>query len=122
MSPPNDPLVRLRLYLTLLPVFGLPVALWTLYGPAPASPLARQGSRQALALGLVWATVTVLLAGAAQGSFSHLVILRFWLASGFVGTGYFMASFWLMVQVFQGRSPKLPGLSGLSNRLRDRNS
>ena len=118
-SSPN-PLLRLRLYLNLVPVFGVPAALWTLYGTHKhAHPQLKQVSRLAVVLGMGWLLATVLLSAGAHSEFSHTATLRFWLASGFVGTGYFVTNLWLMLRLSRGKTTKLPGLTQLSRRLPD---
>lgn len=116
-SSPNT-FLRLRLYLTLVPVFGVPVSLWTLYGPTPTpEPQLQQLSRLAVVLGMGWLLATVLLSAGAHSEFSQLTTLRFWVSSSLIGSGYFITNLWLMLQITQGKNPKLPGLSQLSRRL-----
>ncbi|MDV3353492.1 hypothetical protein D0962_13345 [Leptolyngbyaceae cyanobacterium CCMR0082] len=118
-SSPNY-LLRLRLYLNLVPVLGIPASLLTLYG-TPHEPDAqlKQVSRLAVVLGMGWLLATVLLSAGAHSEFSQLATLRFWIASSFVGSGYFLTNLWLMLRIFQGKSTKLPGVSQLSRRLPD---
>ncbi|MEA5465925.1 hypothetical protein [Leptothoe sp. PORK10 BA2] len=118
-SSSNAPL-RLRLYLNLVPVFGVPASLWTLYGTHQQSqPQLKQVSRLAIVLGMGWLLATVLLSAGAHSEFSQMATLRFWIASSVVGSGYFITNLWLMLQVSRGRSPKLPGITRLSRRLPD---
>ncbi len=121
-SSPNY-VLRLRLYINLVPVFGVPAALWTLYGtPKPSQTEGKQlqqVSRLAVVLGMGWLLATVLLSAGAHSEFSQVATLRFWIASSFVGTGYFMTNLWLMLRVSRGHSTKLPGISRLSRRLPD---
>jgi hypothetical protein len=35
----------------------------------------------------------------------------------FATTGYFLTSFWLMVRLLQGKTPRLPGVKSISDRL-----
>lgn len=119
---PSSPsaIVRLRLYLNLLPIFGVPVSLWTLYGPHRQSqPQLQQVSRLAVVLGMGWLLATVLLSAGAHSELSQVATLRFWLTSGFVGTGYFVTNLWLMLRISQGKTAKLPGITQLSRRLPD---
>lgn len=121
-SPPGPPdyLLRLRLYLNLIPVLGVPASLWTLYAdPNPTDPRLRQVSRSAVVLGMGWLLATVLLSAGAHSEFSQLATLRFWIASSFVGTGYFTTNLWLMLRVARNRSIRLPGVTSLSRRLPD---
>lgn len=115
-----DYLLRLRLYLNLVPVLGIPASLWTLYAdPHQPDPRLKQVSRSAVVLGMGWLLATVLLSAGAHSEFSQMATLRFWIASSFVGSGYFITNLWLMLRVSRGRSPKLPGITGLSHRLPD---
>ena len=117
---PSDSLLRLRLYLNLIPVLGIPASLWTLYAdPNPTDPRLKQVSRSAVMLGMAWLLATVLLSAGAHSEFSQIATLRFWIASSFVGTGYFTTNLWLILRVARGRSIKLPGITALSRRLPD---
>ena len=105
-----DYLLRLRLYLNLVPVFGVPISLWTLYGdPKQAAPQLRQISRLAAVLGMGWLLATVLLNAGAHSEFSQIATLRFWIANSLVGSGYFLTNIWLMLRLSQGKPAKLPG-------------
>ena len=118
-SSPNY-LLRLRLYLNLIPVLGMPASLWTLYGTAsPAHPKLQQVSRLAVVTGMAWLLATVLLSAGAHSEFSQIATLRFWIASSFVGSGYFLTNVWLIWRISKGKSAKLPGLTQLSRRLPD---
>lgn len=115
-----SPVLRLRLYLNLVPVFGVPISLWTLYGTSKRlQPQLKQVSRLAVVLGMSWLLATVLLSAGAHSEFSQAATLRFWLANGFVGTGYFVTNLWLMLRLSRGKTIKLPGLTQLSRRLPD---
>ncbi|WP_326520736.1 hypothetical protein [Leptothoe spongobia] len=118
-SSPNS-LLRLRLYLNLVPVFGVPASLWTLYAsPQQPHTQLKQVSRLAVVLGMGWLLATVLLSAGAHSEFSQVATLRFWLVNGFVGTGYFVTNLWLMLRLSRGKTTRLPGISQLSRRLPD---
>ena len=115
-----DYLLRLRLYLNLVPVLGIPASLWTLYADPNRPDLRlKQVSRLAIVLGMGWLLATVLLSAGAHSEFSQMATLRFWVASSFVGSGYFMTNLWLMLRVSRGHSTRLPGITRLSRRLPD---
>lgn len=119
---PSSPssILRLHLYLNLVPVFGVPASLWTLYGThKPSQPQLQQVSRLAVVLGMGWLLATVLLSAGAHSEFSHMLTLRLWLINGFVGTGYFVTNLWLMLRISRGKTAKLPRISQLSRRLLD---
>ena len=121
---PSSPssLLRLRHYLNLVPIFGVPASLWTLYGtrnPSQSQPQLQQVSRLAVVLGMGWLLATVLLSAGAYSEFSHAATLRLWLINSFVGTGYFVTSLWLMLRISRGKPARLPGITQLSRRLPD---
>ena len=111
-------LQRLQTLINLVPVVGIVPSLWTLIQSDPAE---RSGvntaSRMAVVLALGWVSATVLLGAGASLSSSHTATLRLLLANGFVGTGYFLVSFWLMWRVWRRKSVRLPIVSSASRRL-----
>ncbi|MEM6254016.1 MAG: hypothetical protein AAF821_13940 [Cyanobacteria bacterium P01_D01_bin.156] len=115
-----DTLLRLRLYLNLVPVFGVPASLWTLYNNREQiHPQLHQISRLAIVLGMGWLLATVLLSAGAHSHFSQVATLRFWVTSSLVGSGYFATNLWLMLRISQGKAAKLPGFTKFSRRLPD---
>jgi len=116
-SESEDNLQRLRTLINLVPVVGIVPSLWTLYRSDPAEPIVQNASRMAVVLALSWVSATVLLGAGANLPVSQLATLRLMLANGFVGTGYFLISFWLMWRVWQRKSIRLPVVSAASRRL-----
>jgi hypothetical protein len=110
VPPDLDPLDRLQMFIMLVPIMGVVPALWYRYQGLAPGPV-RDVSRLALQLGLAWVVLTVLCQTGASAQFSQVATLRFWLASSFVGSGYFLVNLWLMVRIWQRKSIKLPGLS-----------
>jgi hypothetical protein len=113
----NDPfnegkLKQLQLYLYLVPIVGFFPALWTLYQ--------RQGSREqktvsrlSVTLTLTWLlTYSLLWFGAMQTS--DLFTLRLLFCNGLLTSGYFLICVGLMIRLWQGKSPRLPGISRLA--------
>lgn len=120
MQPSNrqklDPLQRLQTFVNLTPVVGILPSLWTLYISNEKGPV-RDASRLAVVLGMSWLVATVIFSLGGSAHLSQVATLRFWLASSFVGSGYFLLNVWLMFRVWRGQSIKLPGVSQLSKRL-----
>jgi hypothetical protein len=102
------------LLLYLIPVIGFFPSLWTLYH--------RQGSREQLAvsrlsitLGFSWMLGYLFLSTGATTS--DFFALRLLILNSFFTSGYFLLSVWLILRIIQGKSYRLPGLSGLSQRI-----
>ena len=118
-------LERMRTYLHLVPVFGVVLSLWTLYGEVPAKGeevdrslvQLRTVSRLSVLMGIGCISAIALLGAGATTQASQVASLRFLLASSFVGSGYFLLSIGLMFRVAKGQSIRLPGVSQLSRRL-----
>jgi len=128
MTPPS--LQRLRTYLHLVPVFGIVLSLWTLYGETlyGERPTADEeltvdasqrlaASRLSVVLGLASVCAIALLGLGASSQASQSASLRFLLTSSFIGSGYFLLSIGLMFRVATNRSIRLPGVTQLSRRL-----
>ncbi len=105
-------LKQLELFIYLIPVVGFFPALWTLYR--------RQGSREqqavsrlSVTLALGWLLAYSLLwAGAAQAS--EFLTLRLLFINGMLTSGYFLVCIGLMIRLWQGKSPRLPGISQIA--------
>ncbi len=123
----TSPLLKLRIYLHLVPVFGVLPSLWLLYGEGAlqreesvneaTDTQLRSISRLSVLMGLGCIGAIALLAGAADAQISQAANLRFLIACSFVGSGYFLLNLSLMFRVAQGHSIRLPGISQLSRRL-----
>ncbi|NEQ20471.1 MAG: hypothetical protein F6K28_14750 [Microcoleus sp. SIO2G3] len=107
----NSKLQHLQLYIYLIPVFGFFPALWTLY--------CRQGSREqqavsrlSVTLAFGWLVSYILLSAGVP--FSEFWTLRLLFMNTLLTSGYFLVSLWLMVRLWQRRSPRLPGISGVA--------
>jgi len=129
-SPPTySHLQKMRTYLHLVPVFGIVLSLFPLYGEASyGEPTANveenrddaqrlAASRLSVVLGLGSVCAIALLGLGASSQASQAASLRFLLTSSFVGSGYFLLSIGLMFRVATNRSIRLPGLTQLSRRL-----
>ncbi len=120
-------LKQLRIYLHLVPVFGIVPSLWTLYGENYGEQgetiedieekRVKAASRLSVLIGLSCMSAIALLGAGATTQASQVASLRFLLASSFVGSGYFLLSISLMFRVAKGQSIRLPGVSQLSRRL-----
>ncbi len=114
---------KLQIYLHLVPVFGVVLSLWSLYGK-PSSTVedseeatVKAASRLSVILGLACVGAIASLGAGAHSQTSQLNQLRFLFASSFVGSSYFLLSLALMFRVAKDQSIRLPGLSQLSRRL-----
>ena len=123
----SSSLQRLRIYLHLIPMFGVVPSLWTLYGKGnvpiediEAAQL-KSTSRLAVVVGMSSiCAIALLIGGAAAGGSlqnSQAASLRLLIASSFVGSGYFLLNLSLMFRVAKGQSIRLPGITQLSRRL-----
>lgn len=107
-------LETLKLLIYLVPIFGVVPSLWSLY-LRPGSRREQQVSRTAVVLLLGWAIAYGLTGAGAQ--LSDAASARLLITGLFATTGYFLTSFWLMVRLLQGKTPRLPGVKGISDRL-----
>lgn len=105
----NQDLIRLQLFIYLVPIFGFFPALWTLYR--------RQGtkeqqkiSRLSVTLALSWLGSYFLLAAAADQFWT----LRLLMTNTLLTSGYFLVSLGLMVRLWQRKSARLPGISQIA--------
>ncbi|MGB3787848.1 MAG: hypothetical protein WA949_07550 [Phormidesmis sp.] len=118
-----QPLQKLQVYLHLVPVFGIILSLWSLYGKSsstvedPEEAMVKAASRLSVIFGLVCVGAIASLGAGAHSQTSQINQLRFLFASSFVGSGYFLLSLTLMFRVAKDQSIRLPGLSQLSRRL-----
>jgi len=96
-------LKQLQLWFYLLPFVGIFPALWALSRPQ-TSIKERAVSRLSVNLGLSWLIIYSLLW---LGSFSGAEVLNFRLLflNGLLTSGYFLACFIFMIQVWRGKNP-----------------
>jgi hypothetical protein len=104
----NQNLQRLQLFAYLLPVIGFFPALWTIYR--------RQGTREqqavsrlSVTLAFAWLVGYILLLSGAQ--LTEFWSFRLLFMNTMLTSGYFLVSVWLMVRLWQGKLPRLPGIS-----------
>ena len=127
--PSDDPFERveqrrLRLFLYLIPLIGVVPAGASLlrqrHQPQSSSEQRQhrqeqQVSRQAVSLAMAWLLALALVnLGGQLGETPQLAVMLF---NSVLISGYFLANFWLMVQLGRGKRPELPGLDALGNRL-----
>ncbi|MCM1982793.1 hypothetical protein [Lyngbya confervoides] len=115
----SEDLVRLQLFLSLIPVFGLIPALWSL-SRRDSPRQVRQVSRLAVTLGLLWGLgVLMLQAGVgdpAMGLASSVgMVLQ--VGNTLWSSGYFVMLLWLMTRVWQRKAVQVPGLSRVAQYL-----
>lgn len=111
----RDALAKLETFLYLTPVIGLLPSMWAIYR--------RQKDKRDLAvcrlsifLAFTWLTVYLTLNVGADLSGASTVGLRLLFLNSLVTSGYFIASVWLMMLLWQKKSLKLPGFSILAER------
>jgi heme/copper-type cytochrome/quinol oxidase subunit 3 len=105
---------RFQLFWYLVPVVGFFPALWTLYY--------RQGnqqrqdlSRTVVTLTIAWLLGYVLLGVGAESSDS--LSLPLLITNSLLTSGYFLTNLWLMAQLWQRKSVRLPLISTVGDRL-----
>jgi hypothetical protein len=110
-----DALAKLETFLYLTPVIGLLPSMWAIYR--------RQQDKRDLAvcrlsifLAFTWLTVYLTLNVGADLSGASTVGFRLLFLNSLATSGYFIASVWLMVLLWQKKSLKLPGFSILAER------
>jgi hypothetical protein len=110
-----DTLERLETFLYLTPVIGLLPSIWAIYR--------RQGDKRQLAacrlsvfLALAWLSIYLSLNVGADLSGASTIGFRLLFLNSLATSGYFMASLWLMMLLWQKKSLKLPGFSALAKR------
>jgi hypothetical protein len=111
----SDALAKLETFLYLTPVIGLLPSMWAIYR--------RQQDRRQLAvcrlsifLAFTWLTTYLTLNVGADLSGASTVGFRLLFLNSLATSGYFIASVWLMVLLWQKKSLKLPGFSALAER------
>jgi hypothetical protein len=110
-----DALNRLETFLYLTPVIGLLPSIWAIYR--------RQRDKRQLAvcrlsvfLALAWLSVYLSLNVGADLSGASTIGFRLLFLNSLATSGYFIASTWLMMLLWQKKSLKLPGFSALAER------
>ena len=114
----EEKLNRLQLLIYLIPVVGSLAAFWTLFHRDTSTKQQQSVSRLSLNLTFAWLLAYMLLwAGALQNS--DILTIRLLYLNGLLTSGYFLVCFGLMVRlVVQGKFPRLPGFSQISNSRR----
>ena len=110
-----DPIDRLETFLYLTPVIGLLPSMWAIYR--------RQKDKRQLAvcrlsilLAFTWLTIYLTLNIGADLSGASTVGFRLLFLNSLATSGYFIASTWLMMLLWQKKSLRLPGFSVLAER------
>lgn len=109
---------RLRLFIYLIPVFGMVPATWTLLQHT-SNRHYRAASRLSVTLGLAWLGGYLLMHGAhpltidseSPGQISLLLFNSLWTS------GYFLTTLWLMTRLWQRQSLNVPGISRIAKHL-----
>jgi hypothetical protein len=113
----RDPnaLDRLETFLYLIPVIGVLPSMWAIYR--------RQRNDRQLAvcrlsifLAFVWLSIYLSLNVGADLSGTSTFGLRLLFLNSLATSGYFLASLWIMMLLWQKKSLRLPGFSALAER------
>jgi hypothetical protein len=115
----TDALQRLTTFMYLIPIFGVVPSLVTLYR--------RQADRRELSIcrlsvlmALIWFFAYVTLnVGTDISGLPTMTSIRLLFVNGSICSGYFLVSLWLMVRLWQGKSVRVPGLSGITQHWSD---
>jgi len=105
-----------RLSLYLLPILGTIPALWLLYRQK-GTPRERRVSRLSLLLALSWLIAYSLLGVGSHVTPSTVWSVRFLYLDGLITSGYFVTCLVLLIRLWRGKPPKLPGISALADQL-----
>jgi len=112
---PNEPSpARLSLYL--LPIAGIIPALWTL-SRQKENHRERRVSRLSVILALSWLIAYSLLGVGSQIMPSTVWSVRLLYLDGLITSGYFVTCLVLLIRLWRGKTPKLPGMSPLADQL-----
>jgi hypothetical protein len=110
-----DALNRLETFLYLTPVIGILPSMWAIYR--------RQHDKRQLAvcrlsilLAFIWLSIYLSLNVGADLSGASAIGFRLLFLNSLATSGYFIASLWLMMLLWQKKSLRLPGFSALAER------
>ncbi len=110
-----DALSRLETFLYLTPVVGLLPSMWAIYR-CQRDKRQLAVCRLSVLLAFTWLSIYLSLNVGADLSGSSAVGFRLLFLNSLATSGYFMASVWLMVLLWQKKSLRLPGFSVLAER------
>ena len=111
----NDALAKLETFLYLTPVIGLIPSIWAVYR-RQRDPRQLKVCRLSIFLAFAWLSTYLSLNVGADLSSASTLGLRLLFLNTLATSGYFTVSLWLMVQLWQQKSLRLPGLSALAER------
>ena len=121
----NSDFKDLKLFIYLIPIIGFFPSLWTLYRHGnqkqPSDSLPYQVRRQvntsrlSVTLAGCWLLGYILLGFGAETS--EFLALRLLVLNSLLTSGYFLVSILLMIRLVSGKSARLPGFSGLAERV-----
>ncbi len=110
-----DALSRLETFLYLTPVVGLLPSMWAIYR-CQRDKRQLAVCRLSVLLAFTWLSIYLSLNVGADLSGASAVGFRLLFLNSLATSGYFMASVWLMVLLWQKKSLRLPGFSILAER------
>lgn len=110
-----DALHRLETFLYLTPVIGVLPSMWAVYR-RQRHPRQLAVCRLSIFLAFAWLSTYLSLNIGADLSSASTLGLRLLFLNTLATSGYFTVSLWLMVQLWQKKSLRLPGFSALAER------
>jgi hypothetical protein len=110
-----DALSRLETFLYLTPVVGILPSMWAIYR-CQRDKRQLAVCRLSVLLAFTWLSIYLSLNVGADLSGASAVGFRLLFLNSLATSGYFMASVWLMVLLWQKKSLRLPGFSVLAER------
>ena len=107
-------LISLTLYL--IPIFGTIPAMWTLYCQK-GNTEEKSVSRLSVMLAFSWLIAYSLLGVSGEMTASSVWSVRLLYLDGLITSGYFVSCLVLLIRLWRGKTPKLPGLTPLANQI-----
>ena len=115
----EEKLKQLQLWFYLRPFIGIFQSFWTLY-QNKATNKEKSVSRLSLNLGLSWLLIYSLFWLGSFSTSSEILSFRLLFGNSLLTSGYFIISFILMIQVWQGKKPSFSGMENIALRERQK--
>jgi hypothetical protein len=109
----KQPLKKIQLYLYLVPIIGFFPAFYTLYR-READRDKKAVSRLSVTLMLTWLMLYGLLSLGSSVSSNEFLAFRLMFLNALTTSGYFLLCFGLMIRLWQGKLPRLPGIKPIN--------
>ena len=108
----EEKLKQLQLWFYLIPFIGIFPSFWTLYKNKATKP-EKSVSRLSLNLGLSWLLIYSLFWLGSFSTSSEILSFRLLFGNSLLTSAYFIISFVLMIQVWQGKNPRFSGMENM---------